>query len=337
MRQGSVCLIFGALLGISSGTPSAAESADPEGAPLENALLEVDEATGLLADPEDGAKEIVQLAAGTRLVLITHKQHGAYRRVIRIGHGPSGWVHSGTTTFLRGKDDKDPDAAAIERKKCAESLDSCPAEGCGGEDAVANARKRRIPKEGTPVALAFDDYARLQEQADERVGQGKPELDEEGLAKLAALELDSGPIALGALVRTYGYIPKGGPGLHVNGHGESVNCNLKKPADNDFHIPLVGRPDDTEFKGIVVEMIPQKRPDNWSIEALETARDEGREVWVEGALFYDKEHYVSDDPDNELKNDPNRASLWEIHPITKFLVCRKDSCARDNEQDWEEL
>jgi hypothetical protein len=84
-------------------------------------------------------------------------------------------------------------------------------------------------------------------------------------------------------------------------------------------------------------MIPQKRADNWRIEALEKVRDEGREVWVEGALFYDKEHYVSADADNVLKNDPNRAALWEIHPITKFLVCRKDHCARDREEDWEAL
>jgi len=88
---------------------------------------------------------------------------------------------------------------------------------------------------------------------------------------------------------------------------------------------------------MVVEMVPQKRAEGWTVEALEKVRDEGREVLVEGALFYDKEHYVSDFGEQPLRADPNRATLWEIHPITKFLVCRKEKCDHANAQDWEQL
>jgi len=27
-------------------------------------------------------------------------------------------------------------------------------------------------------------------------------------------------------------------------------------------------------------------------------------------------------------------SLWEIHPVTKFLVCRQDRCDPQAEDDW---
>jgi len=336
MRRKYAKLILGALLGMAMGTPYAAES-DVPGADPDKALLEVSEPAPFRLQPAEDAKEIGQLEPGTKLVLLTHKKHGPYWRVIRIGRGPNGWVDSGKVKFLRDKADVEE---SDEGAKCADALDRCPERGCAKEgepEAIANAMKRRAPEGGDAVILTFDDYAHLQEQADERVGQGLPELDQEGHAKLGALTTASGTVAEGALVRTYGYIAKGGPGLHINAHGESVNCNLKGKSDNDFHIPLVGHAGDGESAGIVVEMIPQQRADNWRMEALEKARDEGREAWVEGALYYDKEHYVSADADNPLKDDPNRGALWEIHPITKFLVCRKDKCARDREEDWEAL
>ena len=149
--------------------------------------------------------------------------------------------------------------------------------------------------------------------------------------------MSAGAVSEGTLVRTFGYLAEGGPGLHYNSHGEPVNCNLKGKPANDIHIPLVAKAGGSEFQGLVVEMVPQKRPEGWTVDALEKVRDEGREVWVEGALFYDKEHYVSDFAEQALRADPNRAYLWEIHPITKFLVCRKEKCDRSNERDWEAL
>jgi uncharacterized protein YjbJ (UPF0337 family) len=58
------------------------------------------------------------------------------------------------------------------------------------------------------------------------------------------------------------------------------------------------------------------------------------QVWVEGGLSYDNVHYVNADPANPLKDKPDRMSLWEIHPITKFLVCLKDHCDATSEKDW---
>jgi len=133
------------------------------------------------------------------------------------------------------------------------------------------------------------------------------------------------------------YIPKASDGLHSNMSGESVNCNLKKETDNDFHIPVVEAPADTEFRGIVVEMIPQDRPKTWTIDALKGIQAASRQVWVEGALFYDKVHFVITDADTAPDGEPQRMALWEIHPITKFLECRKPHCDPQQEADWSEL
>jgi hypothetical protein len=138
-------------------------------------------------------------------------------------------------------------------------------------------------------------------------------------------------------VRVIGFIAKGGEGLHANTTGESVNCMLKKPEQNDFHIPLVNDSKDLELQGIVVEMIPQQRPAGWTLDALRAVQANGKQVWVEGALYYDKVHYVGDDPDAPLEDEPERASLWEVHPITKFLVCHKDHCDPQVESDWTPL
>ena len=146
-----------------------------------------------------------------------------------------------------------------------------------------------------------------------------------------------GTVSEGDKVRIVAFIPKSSDGLHSNMSGESVNCNLKQETDNDFHIPVVEGPADTEFHGIVVEMIPQDRPKTWTIDALKGIQATSRQVWVEGALFYDKVHFVINDADTAPDGEPQRMSLWELHPITKFLECTKQRCDPQRESDWSEL
>src|SRR5690242_17484861 len=88
-----------------------------------------------------------------------------------------------------------------------------------------------------------------------------------------------------------------------------------------IHISITETANDTEFKGIVVEMIPQDRPDNWTSQNLQTLR--GKVLLIEGALLYDNMHFVNADENNPLAGQPKRFSLWEIHPITSLKVCKK--------------
>jgi len=277
---------------------------------------------------------------GTSLVWARHMESGGFYRVVRRDKGPVGWIAAGDVRITHerehGAHDTDPD-----NKVCAATLDQCPARGCAKEEsweAEANEMKRTPPESGkAAVLLTFGDMKALQKQADEKVGQGPYDLTPHGHQKLDDLNVSAGKVSEGDRVRVVAYIAKGQSGLHANNAGESVNCNLKKPYDNDFHIPVVAAAGDTEFQGIVVEMIPQARPSAWTIDALKELQAKGTQVLVEGGLSYDKVHFVSDDPDHPFKDEPNRMSLWEIHPITEFLVCRRDHCDPSQHSDWTSL
>jgi len=272
--------------------------------------------------------------AATDLIWVARSERNGFYRVIRDNRGPQAWISTADASPVHKADDPPPG------KTCAATLDQCPARGCEAEGtpaAESNELKRSLPKLGVPVTLSFEDFAQLQRQADELIGQGPHEPTAEQRARLRDLPVRNGRVSEGDLVRVVGFIAKGDEGLHVNEAGESVNCQLKKPADNDFHIPLVDAPGNTEFKGIVVEMIPQDRPKAWSIDALKAIQAKGLKVWAEGGLSYDRVHYVNDDADNPLKDEPDRMSLWEVHPITKFLVCRKQHCDPQAEEDWTPL
>lgn len=286
--------------------------------------------------PGAESQTLFSVAKGTGMVWAAHMDVDGWYRVVRKGRGPVGWIKADdlriTHEHVDGSDKGDPDAQV-----CAQTLDQCPARGCAKEgswEAEANALKKSRPTGGNAVALTFDDLKALQRQADDRVGQGPYDLTPHGHTKLEDLKVSAGAVAEGDLVRIVGYIPKGQDGLHVNGAGESVNCNLKKAPDNDFHIPVVAAAGDSEFQGIVVEMIPQERPPSWTIDALKAIRDGGTQIRVEGGLSYDKVHFVSDDSAHPFKDEPDRMSLWEVHPITDFRVCRKQHCDPENAEDW---
>ena len=290
--------------------------------------------------PAANAQTAFTATKGTTLVWTEHMDSNGFFRVVRQDKGPLGWVDANDVRITHERKDSspqdDPDSHV-----CAATLDACPARGCAKKDsweAQANAMKRARPESGkAAVLLTFEDLKSLQRLADEKVGQGPYDLTPHGYQKLTDLTVSAGTVSEGDLVRIVAYIAKGQDGLHVNKAGESVNCNLKKPSDNDFHIPVVAAADDTEFQGIVVEMIPQARPSAWTIDALKEIQSKGAQVLVEGGLSYDKVHYVSDDPDHPFKDEPDRMSLWEIHPITAFLVCRHDHCDPNRLSDWTAL
>jgi len=123
---------------------------------------------------------------------------------------------------------------------------------------------------------------------------------------------------------------------HANASGESVNCRLPGSENNDFHISLTPRPNGSEFEGIVVEMVPQERHENWTAAQLRRVQQARRMVRVRGQLFFDNHHKVNSDPQNNITNQPKRISLWEIHPVTEFDVCTTATCTADG-AGWQAL
>ncbi len=218
---------------------------------------------------------------------------------------------------------------------CAQDLASCSKNGCspaGSTHALENQLKRTVPSgSGTGTILTFDDFASLQQQADDLVGEGK-ELSADDRAKLSGMTVSSGNVSEGDLVTVVGYLV-GTP--HPN-TGESVNCNLRGVANNDFHIPISNDPGNTDFQGIVVEMIPQDRPDEWNLANLTTVETNQQLVMITGQLLYDNLHHVNGDANNPKGGQPHRFALWEVHPITQFMVCTKpdNSCDPSQAGDW---
>jgi len=226
------------------------------------------------------------------------------------------------------------------KKTCAADLTSCPISGCeleGSPHALGNTMKRTVPPEGTPIKLTFDDFAHLQDQATGLVGQNQ-DLSREQRNQLRELSLKSSnqTVSEGNLVELTGFLI-GLPNRPGASGAESVNCRLSGVSNSDFHIPVALNADDTEFEGIVVEMIPQDRNEGWTTKKLKRVARDARPVIVRGQLFYDNKHLVNDDPDNPLQGQPKRHSLWEIHPVTALLVCMTPTKKCTQESQWKKL
>jgi len=156
-------------------------------------------------------------------------------------------------------------------------------------------------------------------------GQFKPQMNALGEGEVAAL---SG----------YLYYAK-------NGGSESSNCLLQGPEDIDFHIGIGG---DASLAGkalsgqqlspgersqaVIVEMTPHFRAKYaaaWNLAQVEKAV--GRQVYVVGQLLADNEHDDAKDDCAHAQHGDKcwRASIWELHPVTKLLVCDVATCAAD--------
>ncbi len=105
---------------------------------------------------------------------------------------------------------------------------------------------------------------------------------------------------------------------------ESCNCNSKEPDYRDTHIVLA--PDknskDDKSQHVVVEVTPrirllmQQNGKDWSQQALKKLR--GKTIEVEGWLFYDFKHGEKSAKIRPDSDDINRATAWEIHPVTRI-------------------
>jgi hypothetical protein len=139
------------------------------------------------------------------------------------------------------------------------------------------------------------------------------------------------------------------------GGKESSNCGLQGPPDIDFHIgigppgPLADKiaqkvglsPTDHHqmtSQSVIVEMTPHWRAEHqpdWTVAMVQKAV--GRQVRVTGQLMADNEHHVAKDDCAVTGAGPAcwRASIWELHPVTDFQVCRAASCPADGSGgDW---
>ena len=313
-------------------TLPAAVSGDVEDV-MNKGVVKTLRATPLRYAPSPGAPVIQSVPAATELDWLGNQTRDGFYRV-GGRKGPAGWVRAVDVTVVQPHVLLDIHAESA----CATSLDQCAVTGCavdGTADGLSNTLKHHVPAEAA-LFLSFDDLATLQQQADESVGSGL-HIAVDARAALANMAVSGGKVTEGNAVRVIGFLASDGTGPHPNSSGESVNCGIKGAASNDFHLPVTADANSSEFDAIVVEMIPQGRPTAWTISRLKTVQTKQQQVWIEGNLFYDGQHRVNADPNNPIGGQPKRFSLWEIHPVTKFLVCEQTACSANTESEWRAL
>ena len=294
-------------------------------------------ATRVRRKPSSRQRVIRRLPANATVRILSPDPRRGFWRVI-LDHGRQGYVPAADIEI--------PESAlaaarttASAARPCFETLGDCPANGCAEPDSkrgLFNKAKNNRPEGTRSITINFADLRSLQRQADDVVEQGT-ELTQEQRDSLHSFAVTNGRAGEGKLVKLTGFIATGAD-PHAN-TGESVNCRLRTAENNDFHITVARQASQTEFQGVVVEMIPHDRPAGWTLAKLRKVKRNGLLVLVMGGLFYDNDHVVNADPTDDLTGQPKRFSLWEIHPITQFFVCQRagNACSSRTLSQWTKL
>jgi uncharacterized protein YgiM (DUF1202 family) len=107
--------------------------------------------------------------------------------------------------------------------------------------------------------------------------------------------------------------------------GESTNCNLLNDDEVDWHIYLTKAASQPISKAVIVETTPRTRPlHHWDKTVLDDLVDTDQQVRISGWLMYDFQH------SGEIGT--SRATVWEVHPITRIEVADGSGGWNDIEQ-----
>ena len=111
-----------------------------------------------------------------------------------------------------------------------------------------------------------------------------------------------------------------------DGGTETCNCGATDPAMKDTHIELVPSVSlNDKTHRVIVEVTPRWREtmaaqgEDWSTSALKT-RIKHKWIRVRGWLLFDVEHVGNANHTNPGGSNVWRATVWEVHPITKLEV-----------------
>lgn len=221
----------------------------------------------------------------------------------------------------------------------------------GRYDAYVNLLKNQlVPPTTAPFQfLGQSDFAGLEKNTPQELTRGNHADLKDDLAKLGE----------GRVFGVNGYLYYAQKG----GTSESANCQLSDIDDIDYHIGIgfdsalaakllakaakkPGALTDTDRSkltktSVIVEMTPHYRAQfrhDWSLDLVKSVL--GRQVRVVGQLMADNEH--NNTKDNCAHAGANqtscwRASIWELHPVTQFQVCKATSKCADDSADWVDL
>lgn len=123
-------------------------------------------------------------------------------------------------------------------------------------------------------------------------------------------------------------------------NSETCNCKLTTANTFDYHLgigfnaalaatarsahPKSGDAEFTKLEkdSVVAEMTPATRHPKWTFDRVNALQ--GQQVKVVGQLMVDNIHFNSKDDCDFTAAQPGcwRSTVWEVHPITQFYVCK---------------
>jgi len=193
---------------------------------------------------------------------------------------------------------------------------------------------------GSPIDISYDNLLELETA---RQDIHDPDLPNDAARKeklTNVITVDGRSIGEGTLVRLVIHLIEAHysdtkQSQNATSYGESVNCYRPSNEENDIHIVLGENTTDDECKSVTAEMSPHFRPEKWTADNVNSAKD--HPVRVTGPLFYDSSHVICQ---QGKKTAPKRASLWEIHPVYSFEICSStdlDTCQSAPDSAWQPL
>jgi hypothetical protein len=181
---------------------------------------------------------------------------------------------------------------------------SCSVDGDGGDTLLNDQKNRFVPPAGADVnrgIKAADDIISLPVPSDVQ-SQQRSAWSSQDSAQIGALE------STAAVVE--GYLVAVTP--EDTGTGESCNCHRPKVL-YDYHIFLSGTAGVPKSEAVVVEMTPRWRsihPSWQDVNNIKKLVTQKMRVRVTGWLLLDEDH--------RDQVGLYRATVWEIHPVTKL-------------------
>lgn len=257
----------------------------------------------------------IQEASGTKGWVYSHyiEVVGAAAESTQAGT-PAGAGGAAATAIDASWDKPDPQSSVFSRPGFAD----CPAGG-GGGDTLTDLRKNRTDEPASYHPVSFDAI----------LGLPYPKNHKPQRTSWSSAALDTIKPYEGIAVSVTAFIARQNGIIVENAqhsrNGEATNCHATDDAGVDWHITLVKNPDDAKSTGIVVETTPRVRANGhpWTPAMLAPHVTAGDSIRISGWLLYDPEHFAQTtnyDPDHPSGGTKVRATLWEVHPVTRIDV-----------------
>jgi hypothetical protein len=256
---------------------------------------------------------IESLKPGDQLQLVSSSKNNGFYQVT-AADGQEGWVWARNVTILEATPTGVPSPAPS-----APTTSPAPAAELFSQ--LMNARKTAIPQplieNGSQVCGPTGDATKqtaiaLNANKNRTDVPGDSDYVDIGWSDLANLPSDRINDFVSAPVRVVGFLSHK-INVENSGSGESTNCHLTADDEVDWHIYLTNAPAQQISNAIIVEATPRTRPEHkWTTSMLGALVDSQNQVRVSGWLMYDSEHI------NVIGTQ--RATVWEVHPITKIEI-----------------